>query len=364
MTARDSDSLRIVDCDVHPNLPQGIETLYPFMPEAWRQRFIQKGAAVAASAAPIRYRHPNGSVIRMDARTPGGGISGSDPQFLLDDLLEPHGIDLVLLNSLQAASNCGILSSLEESVVLASAFNDYFIAKWLSHDRRLRLAITIPSQDVQAAAAEVRRAGRHPQVAAVSVPLVNAAMGSRYWWPLYEAAQEMGLPVYVHPTGVENMYLGGPAVVAGVPNSYVERYLSSPLVAESNIISLMFSGTFEAFPRLPFIFAEFGFAWVIALLWRMDRVWRGLRHDVPWVKKSPIDYMPGHLRFTTQPIEEPDRPSDLVKMIDLIGPELLCFSTDYPHWDNDMPGRTLMGLPLETRQKIFSDNARAVLRLN
>ena len=96
---------------------------------------------------------------------------------------------------------------------------------------------------------------------------------------------------------------------------------------------------------------------------RMDRLWRGLRHEVPWVKKSPIDYVNEHVWFTTQPIEEPRDPRDLERIVHMVGVQNLCFSTDYPHWDNDMPMQSLRSLAPDDRDRIFRTNGRDVLRL-
>jgi predicted TIM-barrel fold metal-dependent hydrolase len=43
--------------------------------------------------------------------------------------------------------------------------------------------------------------------------------------------------------------------------------------------------------------------------------------------------------------------------------DTLMFATDYPHWDSDFPDKVLKTLSDETRQKVFYDNARSVLRL-
>jgi predicted TIM-barrel fold metal-dependent hydrolase len=45
------------------------------------------------------------------------------------------------------------------------------------------------------------------------------------------------------------------------------------------------------------------------------------------------------------------------------GQDLLMYSSDYPHWDNDMPTRVLRGLDEETKQKVLHFNARAFYRL-
>jgi predicted TIM-barrel fold metal-dependent hydrolase len=355
----------VIDCDVHPILPGGLDTLMRYMPEAWNERFRRKGTVLAGtSGVPLRFQHPNGSVPRLDARGPKGGVAGSDPHYLIADLLDGHGVDIALLNCIQAGAVSAALSGAEESVHLARAYNDYFMQEWLPLDPRLRFAPTVPVQDPEAAAAEVLRVGRHAQVAAISLPLLNIQMGNRWYWPIYAAAQEMDLPIYLHVTGIESLIAGTPAITAGSFDSYIDRYLAMPQLAESSLRNLVFSGTFERFPRLRFVFAEFGFLWLLPLLWRMDRVWRGLRHDVPWVTRPPTETLRGRCFLTTQPVDEPADPRDLERLITLIGAEMLCFSSDYPHWDNDMPGATLRFLAPAQRRRIFAENPRRALRLS
>jgi predicted TIM-barrel fold metal-dependent hydrolase len=177
-----------------------------------------------------------------------------------------------------------------------------------------------------------------------------------------QADQEMDLPIFVHVTGLENIAYGASAITNGTFESYIERYSAMPVLGELSINSLVFSGTLERFPRLRVLFAEFGFLWLLPLLMRLDRAWRGLRHEVPWVKRTPTETVRAQCFFTTQPIEEPADPRDLDRLIAMLGYDQLCFSSDYPHWDNDMPGATLRSLPEAERHKIFRDNARRVLR--
>jgi predicted TIM-barrel fold metal-dependent hydrolase len=360
---RGESALKVIDCDVHPTLKGGLKDVYPYMPKAWVQRFLQKKASAQSIALTMKYQHPNGSAIREDARDAEGHVGGSNPKVVVSDLIEPFNMEAVVLNCLQAGGTVAALASTDEGTVIASAFNDFFINEWLPVDKRLRYALTVGPLDPAAAAAEIRRIGKHPQIAAVSVPLINILMGNRYWWPVYEAAQEFDLPILVHPSGADSIYQGTPISSGGIPDSYIERYVTLCQIAESNVNSLICSGTLEHFPKLRVMFAEFGFAWLLALLWRMDRTWRQLRHETPWVKKSPIEYAHHQLRFTTQPLDEPENAADLGKMIEMIGADQLCFSTDYPHWDNDMPDQSLRMLSMADRRKIFYDNAAKFLRL-
>jgi predicted TIM-barrel fold metal-dependent hydrolase len=353
----------VVDCDVHPLFADGIRSLYPYMPDAWVQRFIRKNAHLAVRGLTLRFAHPNGTVVRNDARPAEGRPGGSDPHFLIRDLIEAHDIGTVVLNSLESGSLCAVHASCDESIVIARAANDYYIDQWLPVDQRLTYAPVVSSQDPAAAAAEIRRVGDHPQVSAIAVPPLSILMGNRYWWPIYAAAADMGLPILLHVSGCEGIYNGAPMPAGGLPDSYVERYVTLSQGAEANLNSLVMSGTFEQFPGLKILFVEYGFVWPVALILRMDRLWRGLRHEVPWVKKSPIEYVAEHVWFTTQPIEEPRDPRDLERLVKMVGVENLCFSTDYPHWDNDMPGQSLRMLAPEDRDRIFRTNARNVLRL-
>jgi predicted TIM-barrel fold metal-dependent hydrolase len=129
-------------------------------------------------------------------------------------------------------------------------------------------------------------------------------MGSAHFDPIYDACSEVGLPLVVHFSGVEGRYLGAPTLAGGVHYSALARHVLMPHLAESNLTSLVFEGTFEKFPRLQVLFAGFGFVWLMPLVWRLDREWRTFRHDVPWVRRPPSTYLAEHAWFTSHPIEE------------------------------------------------------------
>ena len=65
------------------------------------------------------------------------------------------------------------------------------------------------------------------------------------------------------------------------------------------------------------------------------------------------------MRFTTQPLEHTDGHDDLLfEMLEAAGaPEILCFASDYPHWDGDDPAFMLKRLPEAWREQVMHENA-------
>ena len=106
------------------------------------------------------------------------------------------------------------------------------------------------------------------------------------------------------------------------------------------------------------------FAWVPALTWRLDKQWKRLKDEVPHLKRLPSEYIREHFWFTTQPIDEPDRPQDLFDVMGWVGWDRLMFSTDYPHWDFDDPRYAFKArLEEPARTQLFSGNAKALYGL-
>src|SRR6266542_5166534 len=71
------------------------------------------------------------------------------------------------------------------------------------------------------------------------------------------------------------------------------------------------------------------------------------RSDTPWLERKPSEVAREHVRFSTQPLEHTDGHDELLwEMLEAAGaPDVLCFASDYPHWDFDDPGFLLKRLP-------------------
>ena len=101
---------------------------------------------------------------------------------------------------------------------------------------------------------------------------------------------------------------------------------------------MVVEGVFQKFPALKFVFVEGGVAWLPAMMWRLDKNWKALRSTTPWLTRLPSEIIQEHIFLTTQPIEEPDDINHFRQMLNMFDAEkMLMFSSDYPHWDGDMP---------------------------
>lgn len=350
----------IIDSDVHPWVNGDIAGLKKYLSRDWWEHFDGR------HVLPNQWLRPSlarASSNRIDALPSGGGESGSDPHFMKDEHLDKHNIAHAVLSSIQAGK-LAALPNAGEALTLATAFNEYFANEFLTVDSRYKLAMVVAAHDPVASAKEIRRFGVQPGIVAVYMPLLNILMGNRHYYPIYEAAEEVGLPILIHPTGTEGGFPTAVAFAGGTPSTYIERHTAFPQIGIAAINSLVFEGVFTRFPKMMLLAAEFGFSWVPHFLWRMDQNWHQFRKEVPWVQTPPSETVLAHVRFTSQPIEEPEKPEYLDQILEMIhADQTLLFSTDYPHWDNDFPSRTLTRLSPERRQRIFYQNAADLFHL-
>jgi predicted TIM-barrel fold metal-dependent hydrolase len=245
---------------------------------------------------------------------------------------------------------------------MASAVNEWQIAEWLEKEPRLRASLVVPSHYPEMAAREIDRLGDHPSFVQVFLPVRSALpYGNRRYWPIYEAAVRHNLVIGLHFGGSP----GNPPTPAGWPSYYIEEYVGMSQIFQSQVISLIAEGVFDQFPALRIAFLEGGFTWLPSLMWRMDKEWKGLRREIPWVKRLPSEYIRQHLHLTLQPIDAPPDPRHLRQIIEQLGSDdMLMFSTDYPHWHFDSPKEALPEeLPPALERKIMAENARAFYRL-
>ncbi len=347
---------RVIDCDIHCVVPT-VEALFPYLPPVWRE-YIAQSAFKGPEVDPYPAGAP--SSAWPQTRPAGGGPPGSDLALLRAQALDvgrvSHGI-------LQCSYAIESVHNPDAAAALAGAVNDWLSAEWLAREPRLRASMVVPSRQPEMAAREIERLGGHPGFVQVYLPVRSESpYGNRRYHPIFEAAVRHDLAVGIHFGGAP----GNPPTPSGWPSSYLEEYAGMAQVFQSQVISLISEGVFDRFPTLRVALIEGGVSWLPSLMWRMDKEWKGLRREIPWVRRPPSAYMREHLRLTIQPFDAPPEPRQLMQIIDQLGSEdLLMFATDYPHrhtgtWEPELP---LATLPDALRTRIMGETARAYYRL-
>ena len=321
-TGTGMENIEIVDCDLHlTEVPD--EELRPYLPPRYKDR----GVTIPTSG----YAHPHGRRISDT----GQGWSESNTPENMQSHLDTYGIDCGIVTGSTHIIGLSQHPNRDYAVELARAHNEFVAEEWLSVDDRLFASIVVPPQDPSEAVELIKEFGERPRFVQVIMGSgCDYAYGHEKFWPIYRAAVEHNLPVAIHPShdGAGIGHMQSP------PSNYFELHNQYPMRYMTHVNSLIVEGVFEKFQNLEFICIEGGFAWVPQLMWRMDKNWRGLRDQAPWLTQPPSDYIRENVRFTTQPMVEPETDDQLLSLLKMMHAEdVLMFSSDFPHWDGDDP---------------------------
>ena len=350
-------SSRPIDCDVHLAVPN-MRALLPHLDEYWREHVTRRGLErdnLEISAyppfAPIN--------CRPDWR-PGQGLPGSQFEQLRDHILHPLNPRFVICNVLHGAQ---VMFSEDLSAALCRAINNWIAAEWLDRDPRLRASIVVPPHSPDLAVTEIeRRVADRRFVQVLMLAMTELPLGRRQHWPIYEIAERHDLPIGIH---AGSSFRHPPSAV-GWPSYYIEDHVAQAPGFAAVLNSLVTEGVFNKFPRLKVVLMESGVTWLPAYFWRINKTWRGVRAETPWLDRHPSDIIRQHVRMTLQPFDGPPQVDEVRTIIEQIGAdEMLLFSTDYPHWHFDGTDAVPAGLPDGIMSKMLVHNALATYsRLN
>ena len=343
----------LIDCDIHQRWKDEAEVIQ-YLPERYKDRGIQSPTILYDNVAEFS---------RRDAIPDDGGKPGSDIGKMKDHHLNEYGVDYAILTG-NSYLNLTALPNREYAAELAVANNKWVIDHWLSEGGPFVGSLLAAPQNPERMAEMIRNLGDHPRVVQIVIPYASQyPYGHEYYWPMYEAAEEMGLPIALHPY-TEGHGVTRPPTGAGYPETYFEWHSLLSTYGMGQLVSLTAEGVFTKFPDLNWVFVEGGLSWVPHFLWRMDKNWKALRAEVPYLQKPPSEYIREQVRFTTQPIEEPDDPQDLIRILEMMhAEETVMFASDYPHWDTDSPLYALPPLSDNMEERIFAKNAQELYEL-
>ncbi len=346
-----ASGLPVIDAAVHPRPRPG--ELHRYMPKVWQQRRLPAGE---------RYYYPNplGDYLK-DAHV-ADGPPGSDAALTARHLFEECGVAQAVL----APLTLGLLPDLDLLAVICSATNEWLADTWLGpHNAhgRFKGTIRVAPNHPEAAVAEIERWAGHPGFVQIGVPMQSMQLyGSRVFHPVWEAAAHHGLPVFIHAdaeTGVE---------LAPTTAGYLRHFLGfaayQPMTFISHLASFMVGGVLDRLPRLRLVFGDGGFDMCAPFIWRLDKDYRPMRGDMPWMMRLPSDYIAQHVRFIAHRLEGPEDPAILNEWLAISdAAETLLFGSNYPAWNMLHPHAAFAGAAPALRRRILVDNAAALYGL-
>jgi predicted TIM-barrel fold metal-dependent hydrolase len=358
--SRQLEGITVVDVDVHVHDVPG--AVAPHCEQPWRRALENIGTLA------YRYNDYPGYAPGMspfpsfpDAQGQRRHIVTSADQMRQD--LDDLGVDIGILFPDCLLVHAAIRNT-EYAVAVARAYNRWLVSEWLERDIGLKGAIIAPHHDPAAAAEEVRAYAGHRNVVAIYLPTscVEPLYGNRRYDVLYDAAQETGLPVFLH--SVTTVHPVFPFNLQSFETQFAAHLLAHPFSLIANLTSMIETGVPVRFPDLKIAFTEAGIGWVPWIMLRMDKEYNERRRDLPFLTEPPSYYI-RRMFFATQPIEEPKHMGDMVTLLALFGGEdSVMFASDWPHHDFDHPSKVLQ-IPLEpeARRKILGGNALRLLNL-
>jgi predicted TIM-barrel fold metal-dependent hydrolase len=149
----------------------------------------------------------------------------------------------------------------------------------------------------------------------------------------------------------------------GNPMTYFEWRTLAGLANMTHLVNFIVTGIFEDFPDLKVTLVEGGYSWLLYFKHRLNQLYKSLRAETPWLKRSPEEYLHKHIRFTTQPVEEIEIDELEIVFKSFDADKLLVFSSDYPHWDADDPIFARKYIPSKFHDDIFFNNANGFYNL-
>lgn len=335
-----------IDCDVHPVLP-GLPALMPYLDDMWREQVVRRGIDELYSIS-----YPSNAPITTRADWKGAdGRTATTPELLAAQGMDPFGTGTAILHCLYGVQ---LPFSEDMGAVFTRALNDWIVAEWLDRDPRLRASIVVPVQSVALAVAEIERLASDKRFVSVLLLVMGETpLGRRQHWPIYEAAERHGLSLAIH---AGSSYRNPPSPL-GWTSYYTEEYVNQANAFQSQLTSLICEGVFAKFSTLKVVLLESGFTWLPGYLWRLEKFWKGVRMEVPWVDRPPGEIVRDRVRLSLQPIDAPPDADDMLRLMDhMKSDELLVFSTDYPHWQFDGQDALPTCFSPELVRKITVDN--------
>lgn len=237
---------------------------------------------------------------------------------------------------------------------MAWAYTRWLTEEILPHSPHVRTMVYLPMNQPEACLRFVERFGDDPGVVGFMVTSARyRPVHANEYMRLYGAIQERGLPLCFHA-----IYHQQERMFEGMNKFLSVHALGFIFYNLVHITNMVVNGIPERFPRLKLLWIESGLAWIPFLMQRLDNEYLMRSSEAPLLKKLPSDYM-REMYYTSQPIENNDHALMESTFTAMNAETQLLFSSDYPHWDFNLPS-TIWDLPFlseAAKRRILGQNA-------
>jgi predicted TIM-barrel fold metal-dependent hydrolase len=248
-----------------------------------------------------------------------------------------------------------------DAIELAREANDYLAASIAPHPDRFAAFATLPTGAPQEAADELERTTTEHgfKGALINGHVRGRFLDDRFFWPIFERADRLSVPIYLHPTppppAVRDAYYGGlpPQIGQALSMAGWGWHVDTGL----HVLRLIVGGVFDEYPGLQMIVGHMG----EALPFFLARSSRVLRQQAG-VTRPLEDYAAANLHFTTSGMFTYP---PLTCLLEVVGADRVMFSVDYPYSSNAEGREFVLGAPISEadREKVGSANAARLLGL-
>jgi len=247
-----------------------------------------------------------------------------------------------------------------EAVAVAREANDYLGDAVRRNPSRLGGFAALASSDPGAAVAELERTVR---TYGFKGAMINGHTRGRYlddpfFWPIFEAAVSLNVPVYLHPTPppkpvIEASYSGfSPFITQMFAGAGWGWHIETGV----HVVRIILGGVFDRFPKLQLAVGHLGEAlpFMLQRLDFMSPAATKLQRPISSYLRENVHYTFSGFNFT----------SVFMNLLLEVGVDRIMFSVDYPYGSMAHARSFLEQLPLSPadREKIAHGNAERLLK--
>jgi len=242
------------------------------------------------------------------------------------------------------------------SIDACRAYNDWVAEYCATDPSRLAAVAIVPLVDVEASAAEARRAHTLGLVGVMARPnhLYGRDLGSVAYYHLYDALEELGLVLAVH----EGLGLRGATIGDHRSDKFAVRHaMSHPMEQMTAMASLVLDGALERHSTLKVAFLEAGTGWLPYWLARLDAHAEWMQDsETKALSLTPSEYFQRQCVICT----DPDDPLAALA-VSGVGAGHVMWASDFPHPDAEYPHAVSEFLAMADEHDLEGEDLSTVL---